>query len=33
MKHKRGDTEWFYYYSHLYIRYIDAYRKLEDCYD
>lgn len=33
LKHKRTDYEWFYYYSHLYIRYIDIYKRLEDCYD
>ncbi len=33
MKYKRESKEWFYYYAHLYIRYIDAYRRLEDSYD
>lgn len=31
--YKRTDQEWFNYYAQLYIRYIDIYNKLEDCYD
>ena len=30
---KRSDVEWFQFYGTLYIKYIEIYRKLEDCYD
>ncbi|EGR34503.1 hypothetical protein IMG5_009390 [Ichthyophthirius multifiliis] len=33
LKYKRSDLEWFNYYANLYIKYIDCYRKLENCYD
>ena len=33
MNYKRTDAEWFQHYSLLYIKYIDVYKKLEDCYD
>lgn len=33
LKYKRTEQEWFYYYGHLYIRYIACYRFLEDAYD
>ncbi len=33
MNYKRTDVEWFQHYSLLYIKYIEVYRKLEDCYD
>jgi len=33
LTYKRTDLEWFQYYAGLYIRYIDCYRRLEDCYD
>lgn len=33
IKYKRSDVEWFNYYAHLYIRYIECYKKLEDSYD
>lgn len=31
--HKRSDMEWFQFYGTLYIKYIDIFRKLEDCHD
>ena len=33
INHKRTDYEWFQYYGGLYLRYIEAYRQLEDAYD
>ena len=33
MNYKRNDYEWFQYYSQLYIKYIEIYKKLEDAYD
>jgi hypothetical protein len=33
IKYKREDQEWFHFYANLYIKYIDIFRKLEDCYD
>lgn len=30
---KKSDYEWFQFYGALYVRYVDVYRKLEDCYD
>ncbi|KRX02464.1 P-loop containing nucleoside triphosphate hydrolase [Pseudocohnilembus persalinus] len=31
--YKRSEQEWFLHYAALYIKYIDIYKKLEDCYD
>ncbi|KAL4506963.1 hypothetical protein ABPG72_001384 [Tetrahymena utriculariae] len=33
MKYKRDSSEWFHFWATLYIKYIDIYKKLEDCYD
>ena len=33
MAYERKDEEWFQYYAHLYLKYIDVYKKLEDIYD
>jgi hypothetical protein len=33
LNYKRSDQEWFQHYALLYIKYIEVYKKLEDCYD
>ena len=33
LKYERKDEEWFRFYSHLYIKYVQCYKTLEDCYD
>ncbi len=33
LSYKRNDQDWFHHYSILYIKYIEVYKKLEDCYD
>lgn len=33
MKYERQDQEWFQFYSHLYVKYIQCYKFLEDAYD
>lgn len=32
-KTQKQDQEWFHYYATLYIKYIEIYKKLEDCFD
>jgi hypothetical protein len=31
--YKRSDFEWFHLHANLYIKYVEVYKKLEDCYD
>lgn len=33
IKYERNDQEWFKFYSHLYIKYVQCFQVLEDCYD
>lgn len=33
IKYKRTAQQWYQYYGALYVRYISAYKKLENCYD
>ena len=33
VKYERKDEEWMKFYSHLYIKYVQCYKILEDCYD
>lgn len=33
MKYRRDNSEWFHFWATLYIKYIDIYKKLEECYD
>ena len=33
LKYQRTDPEWFQFYAHLYAKYVDCYKTLEDSYD
>ena len=33
LKYQRSDLEWFQFYAHLYAKYVDCYKTLEDSYD